>query len=241
METGTILDITRLIVGATILLYASYTDIKTRMASDILWVIIGFTGVVLLVIQYFTIGFGDKTLYLIFIPIMIGLMYVFFQMRLIFGGADAKAIMSLAILTPLEPAILDFPLLNGSPMPFSWTIFSNSILSFLIIPLALIIFNIAKKNAKFPYCVIGYKMNVKKAKEKFVWPMEKIVNGKRKFSYMPKDYDAEDEFDKLEKKGIKQIWVTPKIPTLPLLLFGFICSFVVGDLLFNLIGYLNFM
>ena len=93
METGTILDITRLVIGTTILLYASYTDIKTRMASDMLWLIIGFTGMILLVIQYFTVGFGDKILYLIFIPIMIGLMYAFFQMRLIFGGADAKAIM----------------------------------------------------------------------------------------------------------------------------------------------------
>jgi hypothetical protein len=36
-ETGTLLDIIRLVVGVLILSYASYTDIKTRRASDILW------------------------------------------------------------------------------------------------------------------------------------------------------------------------------------------------------------
>jgi preflagellin peptidase FlaK len=237
METGTLLDIIRLVVGTTILLYASYTDLKTRKASNMLWVIMGITGAVLLLIQYFTIGFGDKILYLIFIPIMMGLMYVFFQMRLIFGGADAKAIMSLAILLPLEPAILDFPLFKGSPMPFSWVIFSNSVVLFLLIPLSLLLYNIIRRNAKFPYCLLGYKMSLEKAREKFVWPLERIVDGKRKFFYMPKEFDAEEEFEAFEKKGIKQIWVTPKIPFMIPLLAGFICSFVLGDLLSSLINY----
>ena len=238
METGTILDITRLLIGATILTYASYTDIKTRKASNLLWIIIGAVGLILLIIQYYTIGFGDKTLYLVFIPIMIGLMYAFFQMRLIFGGADAKAIMSLAILLPLEPSILDFPLWKGSPMPFSWVIFSNSVVLFLLIPLTLLIYNIIRRNAKLPYCILGYKMSLEKAREKFVWPLERLVDGKRKFFYMPKEFDAEEEFEAFEKKGIKQIWVTPKIPFMIPLLAGFICSFVLGDLLSSFINYL---
>lgn len=238
METGTILDITRLIVGATILTYASYTDIKTRKASNLLWIIIGAVGVLLLIIQYYTIGFGDKTLYLVFIPIMIGLMYAFFQMGLIFGGADAKAIMSLAILLPLEPSILNFPLWKGSPMPFSWVIFSNSVVLFLCIPLSLLLYNVVKRDLKFPYCLLGYKMSLEKAREKFVWPLERIVDGERKFFYMPKEFDAEEEFEAFEKKGIKKIWVTPKIPFMIPLLAGFICSFVLGDLLFSLINYI---
>ena len=236
LETTTLLDIIRLVIGTTILAYASYTDIKTRKASNLLWIIIGSIGVILLIIQYFTTGFGNKTLYLVFIPIMIGLMYVFFQMRLIFGGADAKAIMSLAILLPLEPTILQFPLFKGSPMPFSWVIFSNSVVLFLFIPLSLLIYNIIKRNAKFPYCLLGYKTNLQKAKEKFVWPLERIVDGKRKFFYMPKEFDAEKEFEAFEKQGINSIWVTPKIPFMIPLLAGFICSFVFGDILFNLIN-----
>lgn len=236
VETAALLDIARLVVGTTILSYASYTDIKTRRASNMLWVIMGSVGAILLVIQYLTVPAAfDNIFYLIFIPIMIVLMYVFFQLRLIFGGADAKAIMALAILVPLEPSIFEFPLLS-SFMPFSWIILSNSVLLFLLIPVSLLIFNIARRNIEFPYCLLGYKLSVEKAKERFVWPLEKIVDGKRKFSYMPKEFDVEDDLETFEKNGIMEIWVTPKIPFMIPLLAGFLCSFILGDLLFHLMS-----
>ena len=72
---------------------------------------------------------------------MIGLIYLLFQMGLIFGGADAKALMAIAILVPIQPAIADFPLRN-SLMPFSFVIFFNSLVLFLAIPLGIFIFNI---------------------------------------------------------------------------------------------------
>ena len=152
-------------------------------------------------------------------------MYIFFQLRLIFGGADAKAMMALAILVPLEPSIFDFPMLS-SFMPFSWVILSNSVLLFLLIPVSLLIFNIVRRNIEFPYCLLGYKLSVEKAKERFVWPLEKIVDGKRKFSYMPKEFDAESDLEIFEKNGIMDIWVTPKIPFMIPLLAGFLCSFI---------------
>lgn len=236
VETAALLDIARLVVGTTILSYASYTDIKTRRASNMLWVIMGSVGAILLVIQYITVPAAfDNIFYLIFIPIMIALMYIFFQLRLIFGGADAKAIMALAILVPLEPSIFEFPLLS-SFMPFSWVILSNSVLLFLLIPVSLLIFNIARRNIEFPYCLLGYKLSVEKAKERFVWPLEKIVDGKRKFSYMPKEFDVEDDLETFEKNGIMEIWVTPKIPFMIPLLAGFLCSFILGDLLFHLMS-----
>lgn len=236
IEDGTLLDIIRFVTGLIILSYASYTDIKTRRASNVLWLIMGSLGAILLVVQYFTIGFGDKIYYLLFIPIMIGLVYALFQLRLIFGGADAKALMAIAILVPLQPAISQFPLWGESMMPAPWFIFSNSIILFLFIPLSLLIFNIAKRNIAFPYATLGYKMSIKKAREKFVWPLEKITNGKRKFVYMPKDFDVEDELNEFEKQGINEIWVTPKIPFMIPLLAGFICAFVLGDILLYLMN-----
>ena len=230
LDTKLIFDIIRLVVGIIILSYASYTDIKTRRASNMLWVIMGFIGAILLAIQYFTAGF-DNIFYLAFVPIMIAFMYVLFRLRLIFGGADAKAIMALAILVPLEPAILEFPLWKESIMPFSWIIFSNAVILFILIPLSLLIFNTIKRNAEFPYCVLGYKMSIEKAKQSFVWPLEKIKNGKRKFSYMPKEFDADEELKAFEDEGIKEIWVTPKVPFMIPLLAGFLVSFFLGDIL----------
>lgn len=233
-ETSILLDVVRLVTGISILSYASYTDMKTRRASNVLWVLMGSIGAILLVIQYFTVGF-ENPYYLLFIPFMIGLFFIFFQLRLIFGGADAKALMAIAILAPLEPSIEQFPIWKGSVMPFSWSIFSNSIIIFLFIPLSFLIFNIAKRNIQFPYVLLGYKMDIQKAREKFVWPLEKIVDGKRKFAYMPKDFDTEDEYEEFEKNDIEEVWVTPKIPFMIPLLIGFIFAFIFGDILFHII------
>jgi len=196
----------------------------------------GSVGVFLLIIQYFTVGF-DKIFYLLFIPIMIILIYVFFQLRLISGGADAKAIMALAILVPLEPSIIEFPLWN-SFMPFSWVVLTNSLLICLIIPLYFILLNIIRGNIEIPYCFFGYRLTIGKAKEQFVWPLEKIVDGKRKFYWIPKKFDIDDDLEIFEKNGIKEIWVTTKIPFIIPLLIGFIFSFVFGDILFYFMSHI---
>ncbi len=237
MVDATLLSILRLCTGVAILGYASYTDIKTRRAPNYLWVIMGIIGAVLLVVQYLTIGF-ENLWYLAFIPIMVLLMYAFFQMRLLFGGADAKALMAIAVLVPLQPSLSIgsglYPVWT-SFWPGSWTIFCNSVILFLIIPISLLVYNIAKRNVQFPHALLGYKMSVEKAKQTFVWPLERIKNGKRKLSTMPKEFDADEELKAFEDLGIKEIWVTPKIPFMIPLLVGFIVAFFPGDILMQLV------
>jgi len=233
IPTVTIIDTIRFIAGISILAYASYTDIKTRRAPNILWIILGGLGLVLLAVEFLLIGFGNQLIYLAFIPIIIVIVYVFFQLRLIFGGADAKAIMAIAILVPFEPVFFGFPL-NNSPMPFSWVIFSNSIVIFLFVPLSLFVFNLIKRDIRFPHCFLGYRMSLQKAKEKFVWPLERIVDGHTRFSYVPHSFESDDIYEDFEKIGIKHIWVTPKIPFMIPLVVGFVVSFILGDILFSL-------
>jgi preflagellin peptidase FlaK len=234
VETGILLDSIRLVVGILILGYASYTDIKTRRAANLLWVIMGSIGAILLIAEYFLIGF-DLLITLAIIAFIVVFAYVLFQVRLIFGGADAKALMALALLVPLQPEINQLPLWK-TLMPFPWSIFSNAIVIFLIIPLMLLIYNIAKRNLEFPYSLLGYKMTIEKAKTTFVWPLEKIRDGKRKFMYMPKDFDVEEELHAFEQQGINEIWVTPKVPFMIPLLAGFICAFTIGDILFHIMS-----
>jgi preflagellin peptidase FlaK len=228
-----LLDGIRLITGTILLAYASYTDIKTRRAANILWILMALVGIILLIIQYLEGGYPN-IYYLAFIPLMIGLMYLFFQMRLLFGGADAKALMALAILMPIQPHIGEFPLWL-SFLPGSWTIFANATILFLFIPLSLFVYNIAKRNLRFPHSFMGYVISVEKAKQTFVWPMEKIKDGKRKLVYMPKNFDIEEELAEFEKLGITDIWVTPKIPFMIPLLAGFLVSFILGDILLQIV------
>jgi len=235
VEVESYLNLVRLIIGVIILLYASYTDIKTRRAANILWIILGVAGGIFLVIQYFMVGFTNP-LILIFIPIMIGLMYLLFQLGLIFGGADAKALMALAILVPVQPVIFQSYPLYWSYMPAPWVVFTNSLIIFMFLPLSLFGYNLLHKTAKIPHSFIGYKMSIEKAKETFVWPMEKLVNGKRKIVKLPKSFDVDEEIQRFEDEGYTDIWVTPKVPFMIPLLIGFILTFLLGDLLSLLIN-----
>jgi preflagellin peptidase FlaK len=165
---------------------------------------------------------------------MIALMYLFFQMRLLFGGADAKALMALAILVPIQPLMGMLPFWK-SFLPGSWTIFANATILFLFIPISLLIYNSSKRNLRFPHCMLGYVTSIEKAKQKFVWPLEKIKDGKRKLMYMPKNFDIDEELAQFEKLGITEIWVTPKIPFMVPLLAGFLVSFILGDILLQIV------
>ncbi len=233
-ELSLYLNISRLFVGILILLYASYTDIKTRKASNILWIIIGITGGLLLIIEFIFVGFENE-LTLLFIPMMMIIIYLLFQFLPFFGGADVKALMSLAILVPFEPRIFIFPIW-GSIMPFTWIILSNSVFIYLVIPISLFFYNLYKRNFEFPNCFLGYKIDLYVARKRFVWPLEKIVDGKRKISYLSMNKDIEGIYKKFEAEGINNIWVTPKIPFMIPLLIGFIVSFFAGDILFMIMS-----
>lgn len=229
-EISQYLNIIRLFVGIGILLYASYTDFKTRKAPNILWIIIGIIGIFLIIFEFFIVGY-DNMISLFFIPIMILIIYFLFQFLPFFGGADVKALMSLAILVPYQPYFFIFPIVE-SILPYVWVILSNSVLIYLVIPLSLLIINIYKKNLKFPHCLLGYNMDLLKAKNSFVWPLETIVKGKRKISYLSMNKKSDDIYKMFEENNILNIWVTPKIPFMIPLLFGFIISFFIGDILF---------
>ncbi len=229
--TPEFINVSRFLVGFLILLYASYTDIKTRRAPNVLWIIMIISGGLLLLIEYLYTGFDSQVLYLVFIPIMILLMYILFQLRIIFGGADAKALMSLSILVPFWPSH-PFTPLSESYLPFPWVVFSNSVLLFLIIPISLLVYNLYKGDIVFPHCLLGYKMRVDEARKSFVWPLEKIVDGKRKLQYTSHIHDNPSQWELFKQQGISTIWVTPKIPFMVPLLSGFTLSFLLGDILF---------
>jgi preflagellin peptidase FlaK len=230
IEISLYLNIIRLFIGFIILSYASFSDLKTRKASNFLWIIMSFSGVFLLFIEFLFIGF-DNNLFLLLIPVMIVVFYLLFQLLPFFGGADVKALMSIAILAPFQPIFLIFPFVY-SYLPFAWIVLSNSVFIYLAIPISLFFYNLYKKNLDFPYCFLGYKIYIDKAKDKFVWPLEDIVDGKRKISYFSMNKNNNFIYSKFLEKKINIIWVTPKIPFMIPLLIGYIISFIIGDILF---------
>jgi preflagellin peptidase FlaK len=284
------LDISRLAVAMAVLVAASYSDWRTRLASDLYWIVMGCVGLVLIACQvliagadiryllflfplgvvffdifwerkgivedginlpplllylaavvvlvYLAFSFWEETLFwqLLDIMFMFGLMILLYQIDIIKGGADAKALIALSLMFPIYPLIGGFPLIpipNDLFMlvfPFSLLILFNAAIVSLVVPLGLLIYNLVRRDIKFPAMLLGYKVSMSEAETRFVWPMERVENGTLKFVYFPKGDEENDKIlHDLAALGVSRIWATPKIPFLIFITAGLIISALVGN------------
>tara|TARA_B110000438_G_scaffold101747_2_gene100630 strand:+ start:2114 stop:3031 length:918 start_codon:yes stop_codon:yes gene_type:complete len=169
------------------------------------------------------------------ISVLMILMYAWFYFGPTIGGADVKAIMTIGLVVPftisMNGEVLTAFETRGFPYPF--VVFMNSLLLYLLIPLFLLIYNSFRKNIDSPYfqMLFGTKMPLAKARESFVWPMQQVVGGKVVLvTFIKHKLDSNKEWDKLEKAGIDNPWISFKIPYIIPLTLSFIVSFIFGDL-----------
>lgn len=147
-------DLLRL-VAVPLFAWAAVRDIRTRRVPNRVWYVLGGLGIALLLVDlvgwYPFTTFGDR-LHLIQIGVSLvfvaPLGYVFWRLGG-FGGADAKALMALAVLFPTYPTYFVPPTLVdlGAPavLPvqptaigvFSLTVLTDTVLVGLAYPLAL--------------------------------------------------------------------------------------------------------
>lgn len=206
-------ELARFLIGAVILAYASYSDVKHREASDMLWVAMGAAGAVLLVAEV-----PDVTTTLISMAISFPFAFLLYIVGM--GGADVKALWAITLLSPLPPQSLPFfpPLIFVFPL----VVLLNSLLLIVFLPPIYLVYNAVRGDREFPYCLFGYRMKANLAKDAFVWSMEK--DGKKRIRPF-KECD-------MEALGEKKIWVTPQLPFLVFICAGFVLSFLFGDILF---------
>nr|WP_303647600.1 A24 family peptidase C-terminal domain-containing protein [Haloarchaeobius amylolyticus] len=118
--------------------YLAYTDIQTRRVDNLTWVPLTTLGVALLALEYqdaVAAGGREWRLFVITTTISVGFvvsMAYLFHFLGAFGGADARALMTMAVLYPTWPAITlagtTFPVADPAPMRvFSFTILTNAV------------------------------------------------------------------------------------------------------------------
>ncbi len=229
------LDWARLFVGTGLLLYAAVSDLRTRRVPNITWIVGTGFALAILVADYAATGRIDWTTLLI-IAGMILAAYTFWFLHLIAGGADAKALMVLAVLSPLPPALtldaLEFPVWP-SPLPGALVAFLNSLLVFVSVPLLFFAWNAVKADFQFPAMLLGYRMTLDEAEARFVWVMERALpDGRVRLMMLASRFSPEDHAEnarRLRELGVKSVWVTPKIPFMLPLLGGFASAYLLGD------------
>src|SRR3989337_2243690 len=121
-----------IMLSLSFLLYASWSDYKTREVSNRVWVIypplalsLSLAGFLLFDpsrLPFFVLSFGVTA------AIAILLFYTG-----AFGGADSKALMCIALALPFSTQTFFLPIMSGGVSPFArnifpFTVFSNGVL-----------------------------------------------------------------------------------------------------------------
>lgn len=181
----------------------------------------------------------DAWPYLAFIPLFVTVIYAFWYFGLIAGGADAKALIALAVLLP-------FPLTLGSGLPHfasalpgAFAVLGNTLLFFLVIPLGMFAWNVAHGDFRLPHAFLGLKREARAASAGHAWPMEVVgEDGSRStklFASRMSASEADEAMARVQALGSERVWVSPKIPFLVPMLFGFLAAFTLGDAMFTLV------
>lgn len=177
--------------------------------------------------------------------------YVLFMLHA-FGGADAKVLMVISIILPVFPQLsvssVQLPLW-GVPLLdfFTFSVFGNSVLLTIIVPLGLLIYNIItvspKELLKKPfYALIGYRQRIDNLQEGHIRLMERYeeTSGEviPRFTRIgtPIDADTIMKLKELHKKGLigEHVWITPGLPFMIPITAGFLAAVIFGDLIFYL-------
>jgi len=175
------------------------------------------------------------------IPLLILFFFIMYQLDVIKGGADAKALIALSLVFPIYPELTGLPVLElNDPasltiLPFPVLVLFNGAILTLLVPLGMLLLNLVRRDVRFPLMLFGTRMSIEEAKKKHVWPMERVVDGEVRRVLFPRS-DDEVDWDVLREAGADRPWVTPKVPFLIPLTLAVPFSLLLGNLLLYLMG-----
>jgi len=192
----------------------------------------------ILILIFLSLGYGHDEYFqhLIAVPSMMLLVVLLYMLDALRGGADAKALIALAVLFPFYPYMGSFPALRSEAsgldifLPFAFTVLLTAAIVVAVMPIGFLARNIGGGGLRFPQALLGYRMDVQKARGRHLWLMERIVDGKHVVYSRPRaDEDLDRELDLLMEAGHSVVWVTPKVPFIVPMLIGLVICAVLGN------------
>jgi preflagellin peptidase FlaK len=256
-----ILDGLRIALCLSFFIYASVSDLRTREVSNKVWVVMAPLALTLTLFQFAVFSPQSLPLYAISFAITAVLSYILFYFGA-FGGADAKALMCLALALPVYPNdLLKFYVPLVSPI-FPLTVFSNAVLLAALSVVYAVLRNVFwrlragrrlfegfenesvwRKGLVF---LTGYKVKVAELEKGHMYPLEDVNaeetgETERKLLVLPKDEERETIVVRIlnakqEGKLPNDVWATLGLPLLVFITLGLIVSLVIGDLIWLLLS-----
>ena len=183
------------------LLYASYTDLKTREVPNTLWkLMLVATPLFAIYTFYHHDGF---LFYALSLTVTFVLSYLMFTYNLI-GGADTKALICIAVVLTTAPF-------------FALSVLVCAIVLALSVPIGLFVTNVRNLGWHETYVnrrlvFIGYKPYEVPKFSRLLFDPETGVFSKQGFEVT---------------KRVRDVWVTPEIPFMVFIMVGFVvCVFI---------------
>lgn len=206
-------------------------------------------AIVVLTVAGLTQGIGGSGLPIPIIAVAASILLArgLFEIGVLYGGADAKALIVAGVLLPVDSTVLWGPAGVAALLgyyPFALTILINAALIAVAVPIAIAVRNVARHEFVFPRGFTGYTIPVSELPERFVWIKDPT------FDYAPATDEPEPETteedralrrrqaDELRKQGIERIWVTPQLPFILWILAGAVAGLLAGNLVFDLFSVL---
>jgi preflagellin peptidase FlaK len=118
--------------------------------------------------------------------------------------------------------------------PFALLVLMNSVFFVVWIFIGYLLFNATRGDLKLPMALLGYRMDIEKVKDKHVWLMENVEDGRVSIVLFPKK-ENKDDVEALKELGKEKVWVTPKIPFMVPMTVGFIGSVVLGNIFLGIL------
>ena len=168
------------------------------------------------------------------------------RFRLIHGGADAKALMWVAILIPnwsTMPLISENTADSLVTLPPALAILMWGGLTFLLIPFILLLNNLLSSNvSSFSDLRLSWhasKMPINKVADSHVWLLTalmqlpdgttKVYHKNRAPRRTPSEEELINSIKELENQGVDEVWVSHKLPLLVFLFPAIIPLALLGD------------
>jgi len=249
------LDAARVVLCLSVFVYASWKDWEKREVSNKVWLLMAPSAFALTLLQYVLFSPQLLAFFAFSFGITAGLSVALFYAGA-FGGADAKALICLALALPSYPSIVfQFGVGFVSPV-FPVTVFSNGVLLAALTVVYSVLRNVTWKVRtrrslfegferesfwrKAVAFLTGYKVRVAALEKGHFYPLEdvdvkKTGEGRRRLLVMPRDEKVEGIVERLlsaarEGQVQDEVWATPGLPLLVFLTAGLVVALVFGDI-----------
>jgi len=214
--------------------------------EDVLEIVLYVVVIVLVGVAVFEVGLGSMGVPYAVLALLVTVLIAraLFEAAILFGGADAKAVMVAGLVLPLLAVPLFVTSVEaqraGAIVPYPLDLLMNAALLSVAIPIAIAIRNVGRRDLHGWKTFTGYTIPVRELPHRFVW----VTNPLSPAGRAEEEEIETSEQDRqrrvriageLTAEGQTEVWVTPQIPYLLLLTAGAITALLAGNLVIDLI------